>query len=97
MSTVFGLLVCRHAITCIPCLLRPGEGVRSPGSGVTDGRELPCRFWELKLGPLEQLSLLLDLLSIGNVFMQSKPKFQKNEGQALLTLKLVALLFFNPF
>lgn len=29
--------------------------------------------------------------------MQSKPKFQKNEGQALLIFKLVALLFFNPF
>ena len=34
---------------------RPQEGVRCPGTGVTDGCELPCGCWELNPGPLEKL------------------------------------------
>ena len=29
-------------------------GVRSPGTRVTDTCELPCGYWELNLGPLEE-------------------------------------------
>ena len=31
---------------------RPGEGVRSPRTGVTEGCELPC--WDLSLSPLKE-------------------------------------------
>ena len=36
-----------------------GEGVRSPGTGVTDSCELPCGCWELNLGPLQEQHVLL--------------------------------------
>jgi hypothetical protein len=35
-------------------LWRPEEGVESSGAEVMDGFELPCRSWELNLGPLEE-------------------------------------------
>lgn len=35
---------------------RPEEGPRSFGTGVTDGCETPCGFWESNLGPLEKAS-----------------------------------------
>jgi hypothetical protein len=35
------------------------EDIRSPGTGVTDGCELLCGCWELKLGPLEEQAVLL--------------------------------------
>ena len=41
-ALVFGLQVC----LC--------ESVGSPGTGVTDSCELPCGYWELNLGPLEE-------------------------------------------
>ena len=43
--------VCLHVYLC--------EGVRSPGTGVTDSCELQCRCWELNLGPLEEQLVLL--------------------------------------
>lgn len=33
---------------------KPGEDTGSPGTEVTSGCELPCRCWELNLGPLEE-------------------------------------------
>lgn len=46
---------------CMFCLhvhhmqaLRPAEGFRSPGTGITDVCEPPCECWESKLNPLEQ-------------------------------------------
>lgn len=40
--------------------LKSEEGIRSPKTGVMDGCELPCGFWELNPGPLQdQLVLLL--------------------------------------
>jgi hypothetical protein len=45
---------CLHACLCIVCLwylLRPEEGVRSHGTGVTDGCESHCGCWEFNLGP----------------------------------------------
>ena len=35
------------------------EGVGSPGTGATDNCELPCGYWELNLGPLEEQPVLL--------------------------------------
>ena len=35
------------------------EGVIFPGTGVTDGCELPCGCWELKVGSLEEYPMLL--------------------------------------
>jgi hypothetical protein len=31
----------------------------SPGTGVTEGCELPCGYWELNSGPLEEQPVLL--------------------------------------
>lgn len=39
------------------------EGIRSPGTGETDSCELPCRFWELSPGPLEEQPVLLNHVS----------------------------------
>jgi hypothetical protein len=35
-----------------------GEGVGSPGTGVTDGFESPCRFWEPDQSLLKEQMLL---------------------------------------
>jgi hypothetical protein len=42
------------------------DNVRSPGTGVTDGYELPCGCWEPNLGPRQEQMLLaaLSILSI---------------------------------
>lgn len=40
---------------------RPGEGIRSPGARVTDSSELPCGFWELNSGPLQEQPVLVTL------------------------------------
>ena len=46
---------------CVPCVcLVPTEeriGVRSPETGVTDGCEPTCGFWEWNLGPLQDSAL----------------------------------------
>lgn len=44
---VFGLHICLY------------EGVRSPGTGVADSHELPCRCWDLNLSLLEEWLVLL--------------------------------------
>lgn len=43
------------------CLQRPEKGVRSLGSGVTDGCEQPCGLWELNRGPLQEQAMLLTM------------------------------------
>ena len=49
--------ICVDAILTHP---RPGEGVGSPGVGVTeDLRVTLCRCWELNLGPLQGYQELL--------------------------------------
>jgi hypothetical protein len=35
------------------------ENVGSPGTGVRDSCDLPCKCWELNLGPLEEQTVLL--------------------------------------
>lgn len=41
------------------CSLHVCEGIRNPGTGVTDKCELPCGCWEMNPGPLEELPVLL--------------------------------------
>ena len=47
---------------CVPrdCLM-PVEATRQciPGTGVTDGCELPCVFWDTNPGPLKEQQMLL--------------------------------------
>jgi hypothetical protein len=50
-------MFCWHVCLC--------EGVRSPETGVIDSCELPCGYWELNPGPLEeQVVLLTDKTSL---------------------------------
>lgn len=35
---------------CMPSAQRLNKRIKSPGSGVLDGSEPPCRNWESKLG-----------------------------------------------
>jgi hypothetical protein len=46
---------------CSWCLRRPEEGVRSPGTRVTDGCEPPYPCKESNLGTLEEQPVLFDL------------------------------------
>lgn len=39
--------------------LRPQDGARCPGTGVTDSSKLLCGHWELGLGPLQGQQVLL--------------------------------------
>ena len=45
--------------TCVLCLWRPGEGIRSPKTGVTDGCLTLCGSLESNPGPLEDQPGLL--------------------------------------
>lgn len=40
------LSACMHVCYCLP---RSEEGIGSPGTGVTDGSDLPCGYWEPNL------------------------------------------------
>jgi hypothetical protein len=57
-----------HACLC--------EGVRCPGTEVTDSCELPCGCWELDPGPLEEQQLIL---------LTAEPSLQSNLFIYLLT------------
>ena len=43
------------------CSQRPKGGTGTPGSGVKDSCELPCRCWELNLGSQEEQPVLLTI------------------------------------
>lgn len=45
--------------TGVQCQQRTEGDVRSPGIIVKDSNELPCGFWELNQGPLEEQPVLL--------------------------------------
>lgn len=51
------LPVCLHVCACWP--QRSEEGTRSPGSGVADGCELPCKCWEPNPRSLQEQRVLL--------------------------------------
>ena len=45
---------------CVTCAcLRSPEDVRSPETGVTDGCEPPCEYWEPNSGPLQKQQVFL--------------------------------------
>jgi hypothetical protein len=48
----------------VPCLFlitqRPEEGIRAPRLRATDGYALPCGYWELNPGPLQEQQMLLN-------------------------------------
>jgi hypothetical protein len=49
------LLACMFVChICAWCLKRLEEGIKSPGTGVTDDCEPSCGYWESNLGPLEE-------------------------------------------
>ena len=52
-------LLVSYLHTCVQYLQRPEEGIRSLGTGVTGGCELPCGCWELNPGPLEEQPVLV--------------------------------------
>lgn len=41
------------------CPWRPEKGIRSPVTGVMNGCEPPCRFWEPNTGPLGEQQMFL--------------------------------------
>lgn len=56
------LPACMSVFRCLPSAHRGQRGVYSPGSGVTDGCELPwdgCECWEPHPGTLERQQALL--------------------------------------
>lgn len=61
MQECFPACVCTM---CVQCPRWSGEGIGSPGTGVTGACEPPCRDLELSLAPLEEQSVpLTDELS----------------------------------
>lgn len=42
------------ALSVFWCPKKPVDSVESSGTGVTGSFELPCEFWELNLGPLQE-------------------------------------------
>jgi hypothetical protein len=41
------------------CPKNPEEGIRYPQNRDRDGCELPCEYWNLNLGPLEDQAVIL--------------------------------------
>lgn len=65
--------MCMNVLPASCVSMMPLEDVGSSGTGVTDGCELPCKCWELNLGPLLEepvfltSSLQLQLFLIDNL------------------------------
>ena len=51
--------ICVFLSGVLPDVFYLCEVVRFPGTGVTDGCELPCGSWELNQGPLKEQPVLL--------------------------------------
>lgn len=51
------VFMCRTSVQCQGSL---EDSVRSPGTSVTDGCEMPCGCWEPKLGSLHHQQVLLN-------------------------------------
>ena len=55
-------IFCLHGCLCSTCVPGVHGGQKrdiQPGTGVTDGCELPHKFWDLNPGPLEEQLVLL--------------------------------------
>lgn len=64
------------------CLWNSEEGIRTPGTGITDVCGLLCGCWGLNLGPPQEQSLLLNAEHWLQCFLFSviKVSFRYNEG-----------------
>lgn len=51
LNDLFIFILCALVLWLHVCL---SEGVSSPGAGVIDSTELPCKYWALNPGPLEE-------------------------------------------
>jgi hypothetical protein len=71
------------------------QGIRYPGTGVTDSFELPCRYWELNSGLLEEQLVLLT----AEPFLQtlSSLSFFKIKLFYLFTFQMLPLSIFIPY
>lgn len=49
---------CRSMCQMHISVQKPEEGIGSPGAGVIEGCELPWRYWELNLDPMEEQPVL---------------------------------------
>lgn len=58
ICTSVGLNAC-ICMACVQYLSMPEEGNESPGTGATDGYQLPCGCWELNMDPLQKEQVLL--------------------------------------
>ena len=71
MMCIGDLVACVSVTTyhmCVSCL-RLSEGVRSLTTGVTDGYETPCGFWEQNLGSLQEQLIFLTTGPSGQVII----------------------------
>jgi hypothetical protein len=95
MSEVLGDLIIflKDLFIFIWCLACMYEDVESPGTGVTDSCELPCRCWELKPGPLEAQSVLLTVDS--SLQLQWANSYSMSTDLELISFTLVGLSFVN--
>jgi hypothetical protein len=55
LDYLFHFMVINVLFVCVYVYLP----VRSPGTEVTNGSQLPCGFWESNLGPLQEYQVLL--------------------------------------
>lgn len=69
MCVLFARMFVHHINTSFPW--RPEQVARSPGTGITNGCELPCRCWESKRVPLEG-TLNLQAISLVSNYCVSK-------------------------
>lgn len=45
--------------TCVQCPWRPEKGIGFPGTGVLDGCEPPCGYWEPNSDPMLEQPVIL--------------------------------------
>jgi hypothetical protein len=60
---LFIFILCAFVFYLLVCV---GVGVRSSGTGVADSCELPCGYWQLNPGPLEEQPVLLPLSQLSS-------------------------------
>ena len=61
------MLFCLYVCLCTTCMSEAKEAskfIRSLGTRITDGCELPYGCWELNLGPLEEQPVLLTTVTL---------------------------------
>lgn len=72
-------------------LLEAREGVKSPGTGVTDVYEQPCGFWRLNSDPLKEQTVLLTHSEPPPLTLRSSKEMQEEHGGSSLVLLCLGL------